>query len=95
MGRTIGDIERYATEIHNPEITEPPGGGDVADRNYKMLAGLGVVRGELERSDIGGFVARARTARVLADAGTHRPRRPVDPARARAHCEPATCTARC
>jgi glycine/sarcosine/betaine reductase complex component C subunit beta len=58
MGLGIGDVDVYATEIHNPEITEPQGGGDVADRNYKMLAGLGVVRGELERADIAGF-ARA------------------------------------
>jgi glycine/sarcosine/betaine reductase complex component C subunit beta len=58
LGLAITDVETYATEIHNPEITEPQGGGDVADRNYKMLAGLGVVRGELERSDIAGF-ARA------------------------------------
>jgi betaine reductase len=58
MGVGIGDVGVYATEIHNPEITEPQGGGDVADRNYKMLAGLGVVRGELERPDIPGF-ARA------------------------------------
>jgi len=58
MGVTIGDVDTYATEIHNPEITEPQGGGDVADRNYKMLAGLGVVRGELERAAIAGF-ARA------------------------------------
>ena len=54
----ITEVGRYATEIHNPEITEPQGGGDVADRNYKMLAGLGVVRGEFARSDIPGF-ARA------------------------------------
>ena len=58
LGLKIGDIGRYATEIHNPEITEPQGGGDVADRNYRMLAGLGVVRGELAREDIAGF-ARA------------------------------------
>jgi betaine reductase len=58
LGLKFGDIGRYATEIHNPEITEPQGGGDVADRNYRMLAGLGVVRGELAREDIAGF-ARA------------------------------------
>jgi glycine/sarcosine/betaine reductase complex component C subunit beta len=51
----LTEVGTYATEIHNPEITEPQGGGDVPDRNYKMLAGLGVVRGELERSDIPGF----------------------------------------
>ena len=54
----IEDVGVYATELHNPEITEPQGGGDVADRNYKMLAGLGVVRGELTRGDIPNF-ARA------------------------------------
>jgi glycine/sarcosine/betaine reductase complex component C subunit beta len=55
LGITIADVGTYATEIHNPEITEPQGGGDVADRNYRMLAGLGVVRGELERSAIPTF----------------------------------------
>jgi glycine/sarcosine/betaine reductase complex component C subunit beta len=55
LGIAIGDVSTYATEIHNPEITEPQGGGDVPDRNYKMLAGLGVVRGELERDAIAGF----------------------------------------
>ncbi len=55
MGIRIGDVDTFATEIHNPEITEPQGGGDVADRNYKMLAGLGVVRGEWERAEIASF----------------------------------------
>ncbi len=58
LGLGVTDIDTYATEIHNPEITEPQGGGDVADRNYRMLAGLGVVRGEWDRSDIPSF-ARA------------------------------------
>ncbi len=52
LGIGMDDVGVYATEIHNPEITEPQGGGDVADRNYKMLAGLGVLRGELTRDDI-------------------------------------------
>jgi betaine reductase len=58
MRLPITGVDTYATEVHNPEITEPQGGGDVADRNYKMLAGIGVVRGELARGDIPGF-ARA------------------------------------
>jgi betaine reductase len=58
LGLSLTDVGTYATEIHNPEITEPQGGGDVPDRNYKMIAGLGVMRGELERADIPGF-ARA------------------------------------
>ncbi|MEP6759597.1 MAG: DUF5940 domain-containing protein [Actinomycetota bacterium] len=55
LGIGMTDVGTYATEIHNPEITEPQGGGDVADRNYRMLAGLGVLRGELTRDDIQGF----------------------------------------
>ena len=55
MGRGLLDIDRYATELHNPEITEPAGGGDVPGRNYRMIAGLGVVRGELAREDLDGF----------------------------------------
>ena len=59
MGRRIDGIDRYATELHNPEVTEPAGGGDVPARNYRMLAGLGVVRGELARERIETF-ARER-----------------------------------
>jgi betaine reductase len=55
MGRGLRDVDRYATELHDPEITEPAGGGDVPARNYRMIAGLGVVRGELEREDLDGF----------------------------------------
>lgn len=59
MGIGFFDVDRYATELHNPEITEPAGGGDVPTRNYRMLAGLAALRGELDRDDIDGF-ARAR-----------------------------------
>jgi betaine reductase len=56
LGRRITDVGRYSTELHDPEITEPAGGGDVAERNYRMLAGLAVLRGELEQSAIPEFV---------------------------------------
>jgi hypothetical protein len=56
MGRAIADVDTYATELHNPEITESSGGGDVPDRNYRMLAGLGVVRGDLTKDEMLPFV---------------------------------------
>jgi betaine reductase len=55
LGRRINDVDRYATELHDPEITEPAGGGDVAERNYRMIAGLAVLRGELPREAIDRF----------------------------------------
>ncbi|HEY2552077.1 MAG TPA: DUF5940 domain-containing protein [Streptosporangiaceae bacterium] len=58
MGRSITDIGVYAPELHNPEITQPAGGGDVPDRNYRMLAGYGVLRGELARADLPAFAGQ-------------------------------------
>jgi glycine/sarcosine/betaine reductase complex component C subunit beta len=55
LGIGVGEVDRYATELHNPEITVPAGGGDVPDRNYRMVAGLGVLRGELDRAAIDAF----------------------------------------
>ena len=95
LGIGITDVGTYATEIHNPEITEPQGGGDVADRNYKMLAGLGVLRGELDARRHPGVRARPRPARVRADAGTHR-ERDARGSRTRSRaCARASCTERC
>ena len=55
LDRRLDSIDRYATELHNPEITEPAGGYDVPLRNYRLLAALGVVDGQLARSDIDKF----------------------------------------
>lgn len=55
LGRKIADIDVYSTELHNPEITEPAGGYDVPERNYRLLAALAVTRGELAREDMERF----------------------------------------
>jgi betaine reductase len=56
LGMGTLDVDDYATELHNPEITEPQGSGNVPERNYKTIAALAVRRGELGRADIGDFV---------------------------------------
>jgi glycine/sarcosine/betaine reductase complex component C subunit beta len=55
LGRQIADVDRFATELHDPEITEPAAGGDVPERNYRMIAALAVLRGELSREAIPTF----------------------------------------
>ena len=57
LGLRMTDVDDYATELHNPEITEPQGSGNVPERNYKTLAALAVRRGDLERDEMGDFVA--------------------------------------
>jgi glycine/sarcosine/betaine reductase complex component C subunit beta len=55
LGRGILDVDRYATELHDPEITEPAGAGNVPRRNYKLIGALAVRRGELAREELDGF----------------------------------------
>ncbi len=52
----ITDIDKYSVEMQNPEITKPAGAGNVPESNYKMIAALGVKRGDLERKELMNFV---------------------------------------
>jgi betaine reductase len=57
-GYRLSDVDRYATEMHNPEVTEPSGSGDVPRGNYRLIGALGAMRGEIPRDGINEFVAR-------------------------------------
>ncbi len=56
LGWRIRDVDRYALELHNPDITEPAGNGDVPQNNYRTLGALAVLRGELRREELPDFV---------------------------------------
>lgn len=56
-GLRLSDVDRYAVELHNPDITEPAGSGDVPHRNYQMIAALAAQAGEIERGAIDQFIA--------------------------------------
>jgi len=58
MGIKIADIDKYSVEMQNPDITKPAGAGDVPQANYKMIAALGVKRGEMERTEIDEFTKK-------------------------------------
>jgi betaine reductase len=57
IGAQMLDVDDYATELHNPEITEPQGSGDVAARNYRTIAAFAARRKEIVREEIDSFVA--------------------------------------
>lgn len=48
-------IDRVATELHNPDITVAAKAGDVAARNYRMMAAMLAAAGEIDRSEVAGF----------------------------------------
>ncbi len=55
-GLKISDIEKYSAELQNHEITVPAGAGNVPEANVKMIAALGVMKQQLEKTEIADFV---------------------------------------
>jgi betaine reductase len=55
-GLRLSDVDRYAVELHNPDITEPAGSGDVPYRNYQMIAALAAQAGEIDRAGMERFI---------------------------------------
>ena len=56
LGMKLTDVDRYAVELHNPEITVASGSGDVPRANYMTLAALAVLRGQLNKAGMAEFV---------------------------------------
>lgn len=61
VGLKITDIDKYSSEMQNPDITKPAGAGDVPEANYKMIAALAVKKGDLERTAIPEFIKKHGT----------------------------------
>lgn len=58
LGRKPTDIDRYAVELHNPEVTVPAGSGNVPQTNYRMIAALAVLRKAIGKGEMEAFIAR-------------------------------------
>ncbi len=56
LGLKMTDIDRYATEMHNPEVTLPAGSGNTPLTNYKIMGALAAIRKEIDRTAIDAFV---------------------------------------
>ena len=58
LGLRYGDIDKYATELHNPELTEPAGSGNVPLLNYRVIAGLATLHKEIAPAQVTEFVKK-------------------------------------
>ena len=56
LGLGFRDVDKYATELHNPEVTVPAGSGDVPKLNYRMIGALAVKSGQITREEMPAFV---------------------------------------
>jgi hypothetical protein len=55
LGLKLTQIDKYATEMHNPELTEPQGSGNVPRTNYRTIGSFAVLRGEIQRNQLDQF----------------------------------------
>lgn len=55
-GMKITDIDRFATELQNPEITLSIGQDDIPLKNYRLIAALAVQQKEIEKSQMNEFI---------------------------------------
>jgi len=56
LGMKLTQVDKYATEMHNPEATEPQGSGNVPKTNYRTIGSFAVLRKEIDRSRLDRFV---------------------------------------
>jgi len=56
LGMKLTQVDKYATEMHNPEVTEPQGSGNVPRTNYRTIGSFAVLRNEIPREELEHFV---------------------------------------
>jgi betaine reductase len=56
LGLKLTEVDKYATEMHNPELTEPQGSGNVPRTNYRTIGSFAVLRNEIQRNELDQFV---------------------------------------
>lgn len=55
LGLRFQDIDKYATELHNSEVTEPAGSGNVPQLNYRLIGGLAALHKEITPQQLAAF----------------------------------------
>jgi glycine/sarcosine/betaine reductase complex component C subunit beta len=56
IGMKMLDVDKYATELQNPEVTLPAGSGNTPYTNYRIMASLAALNHEIEKTEIEKFV---------------------------------------
>jgi glycine/sarcosine/betaine reductase complex component C subunit beta len=56
VGLKASDVGLFGTELHNPELTEPQGSGDVPTRNYRTIGALAAQRHHITRDELDEFL---------------------------------------
>lgn len=57
LGLQLTDVDKYATELQNPEITELSGSGDIVKKNYRKIAAMAVLSRTLEKKEMENWIS--------------------------------------
>ena len=71
LGLTFTDVDKYAAELQNPEITLPAGAGNVPEANYKMIAALAVMKKAARKKRHARLRETAGLSRLCSHPGAH------------------------
>lgn len=55
LGRKILDVDKFSLEMHDPDVTQTAGSGNVPHNNYRILGSVAVMRGEMKAGDLPAF----------------------------------------
>jgi betaine reductase len=58
LGLAMADVDKYAPELHNPEIMEHAGSGDVVHKNYRLIAAIAVLADQIAKAEMPAFVEK-------------------------------------
>ncbi|MDH3235164.1 MAG: glycine/sarcosine/betaine reductase complex component C subunit beta [Alphaproteobacteria bacterium] len=58
LGLGMSDVDKFAPELHNPEIMEHSGSGDVVHKNYRLIAAIAVLAEQITKAEMPGFVEK-------------------------------------
>ncbi len=55
-GLKVTNVDKFASELQNPDVTMPAGAGNVPEANYKMIGALAAMKGDIQKADMPKFV---------------------------------------
>lgn len=58
LGKKFADIDRYAVQMENPEITVPSKTGNVPRKNYEMITSVAVLEKEIAETEQSEFIEK-------------------------------------
>jgi len=58
LGLSMTEVDKFAPELHNPEIMEYSGSGDIVHKNYRLIAAIAVLADQITKAEMPAFIEK-------------------------------------